>query len=104
MLNCGLHSWITGISEVAQVAFVPKRLVEMQCFRTTITDKVRKELCQLVDDTVRRIEWAPVPSARRYALSAEPLYQLPIRKRCLGPTGTPATARARVCNEAHLCS
>src|SRR5881398_3239396 len=30
------YSWITGISEVAQVAFVRKRLVEIQYLRTTI--------------------------------------------------------------------
>src|SRR5262249_47653561 len=30
------YSWITGISDVAQVVFVRKRLVEIQYFRTTI--------------------------------------------------------------------
>src|SRR2546427_12686859 len=32
------YSWITGISEVAQVVFVRKRLVEIQYLRTTIND------------------------------------------------------------------
>ena len=30
------YSWITGVSDVAQVVFVRKRLVEIKYFRTTI--------------------------------------------------------------------
>src|SRR6202008_2476962 len=52
------YSWITGISEVAQVVFVRKRLVEIQYFRATITEEQRHEFCQLVVDPVRRIEAA----------------------------------------------
>jgi hypothetical protein len=52
------YSWITGIPEVAQVVFVRKRLVEIQYFRTTITEEQRHEFGQLVEDTVRRIEAA----------------------------------------------
>jgi hypothetical protein len=52
------YSWITGISDVAQVVFVRKRLVEIQYFRTAITEEQRKEFGQLVDDTIRRIESA----------------------------------------------
>ena len=52
------YSWMTGISEVAQVVFVRKRLVEIQYFRTTITDEQRAEFGELVEDTVRRIEAA----------------------------------------------
>ena len=52
------YSWMTGISEVAQVVFVRKRLVEVQYLRTTITDEQRREFGQLVEDTVRRIESA----------------------------------------------
>src|SRR5437660_5331131 len=33
------YSWITGISEVAQVVFVRKRLAELPYLRTTTTDK-----------------------------------------------------------------
>ena len=36
------YSWMTGISEVAQVVFVRKRLVEVQYLRTTITDEQRR--------------------------------------------------------------
>jgi len=52
------YSWITGIVDVAEVVFVRKRLVEIQYFRTTITDAQRQEFGQLVEDTVHRIESA----------------------------------------------
>lgn len=50
------YSWITGISEVAQIVFVRKKLVEVQYLRSTISDEQRREFGSLVDDTVRRIE------------------------------------------------
>ena len=50
------YSWITGISDVAQVVFVRKRLVEIQYLRATITHEQREEFGILVDDTIRRIE------------------------------------------------
>ncbi len=37
------YSWVTGIADVAQVVFVRKRLVEIQYFRTTISDEQREE-------------------------------------------------------------
>jgi hypothetical protein len=52
------YSWITGISNVAQVVFVRKRLVEIQYLRATITNEQRLEFGQLVAETVRRIEAA----------------------------------------------
>src|SRR6266403_2214042 len=52
------YSWITGISDVAQVVFVRKRLVEIQYFRTTISDEQRGEFNQLIEETIRRIESA----------------------------------------------
>ena len=41
---------MTGISEVAQIVFVRKRLVEVQYLRTTITEEQRQEFGQLVED------------------------------------------------------
>ena len=73
------YSWITSVSEVAQVVFVRKRLVEIQYFRTTINDEQRNEFGQLVEDTVRRIELSscrtavcgfPKTLARRAPMSA----------------------------------
>jgi len=52
------YSWITGISEVAQIVFVRKRLVEIQYLCTTITDEQRQEYGQLLEDTVGQIESA----------------------------------------------
>ena len=52
------YSWITGISDVAQVVFVRKRLVEIQYLRTTITDEQRREFSHLVHETIRQIESA----------------------------------------------
>ncbi len=51
-------SWVTGIADVAQVVFVRKRLVEIQYFRTTISDEQREEFGHLVQDSMRRIEAA----------------------------------------------
>src|SRR5213076_514143 len=52
------YSWITGISEVAQVVFVRKRLVEIQYLHTTITDEQRREFSELVHESIRQIESA----------------------------------------------
>src|SRR5207249_3292478 len=52
------YSWITGISEVAQVVFVRKRLVEIQYLRTSINDEQRREFGQLVEASIRQIESA----------------------------------------------
>ena len=50
------YSWITGISEVAQVGCGRKRLVEMQYLRTTITEAQRQEFAALVEDTIQQID------------------------------------------------
>ena len=47
---------MTGIDEVAQVVFVRKRTVEVQCLRATIMEEQRRDFKNLVDDAVRRIE------------------------------------------------
>src|SRR5246500_3513769 len=52
------YSWMSGISEVAQVVFVRKRLVEIQYLRTRITDDQRREFSSLVQETIRQIESA----------------------------------------------
>jgi PD-(D/E)XK nuclease superfamily protein len=50
------YSWLTGISDVAQVVFVRKRLVEIQYLQTTISEEQRQEFGQLVENTIRQIE------------------------------------------------
>ena len=56
------YSWITGISDVAIVAFVRKRVPEIQYLLASITDEQRREFGQLVDATVGQIETAQFPS------------------------------------------
>jgi hypothetical protein len=50
------YSGMTGISEVAQVVFVRKRLVEVQYLRTTITEAQRQEFAALLEDTIQQID------------------------------------------------
>src|SRR5438445_2948187 len=50
------YSWMTGVSEVAEVVFVRKRVVEVQYLRTTITEEQRREFASLVQETVGQIE------------------------------------------------
>jgi len=50
------YSWITGTSEVAQVVFVRKRLVEVQYLRTTIGEDQRQEFDALLEDTIHQID------------------------------------------------
>jgi PD-(D/E)XK nuclease superfamily len=50
------YSWVTAISDVAQVVFVRKRLVEVQYLRTTITEEQRDEFGRLIDNTIGQIE------------------------------------------------
>ena len=52
------YSWVTEIADVAQVVFVRKRLVEIQYFRTVISDEQREEFGHLVQNSIRRIESA----------------------------------------------
>ena len=78
------YSWITGMSEVAQVVFVRKRLVEIQYFRTTITDEQRQEFGQLGEDTVRRIEAAEFLPHSGVRFPQNPCITCPYVGLCLG--------------------
>ncbi len=50
------YSWISGLSEVALVVFVRKRMPEIQYLRTSITEEQRREFGQLVEATAGQIE------------------------------------------------
>jgi hypothetical protein len=78
------YSWITGISEVAQVVFVRKRLVEVQYLRTKITDEQRREFGQLVEDTIRRIESAQFLPHSGIRFPQNPCSSCPYIGLCLG--------------------
>jgi hypothetical protein len=78
------YSWITGISEVAQVVFVRKGLVEVQYLRTTITDGQREEFGRLVQDTIGRIESAQFLPHSGIRFPQNPCSSCPYVGLCLG--------------------
>jgi hypothetical protein len=55
------YSWMTGISDVAVVAFVRKRFSEIQYLKATITDRQRQEYGQLVETSITQIEAGQFP-------------------------------------------
>jgi PD-(D/E)XK nuclease superfamily protein len=78
------YSWITGISEVAQVVFVRKRLVEIQYLTTAITDEQRREFSELVQDTIRQIEAAQFLPHSGIRFPQNPCSTCPYVGLCLG--------------------
>ena len=78
------YSWITGISEVAQIVFVRKRLVEIQYLRTTITDQQRREFSDVVQDTIQRIEAAQFLPHSGIRFPQNPCSTCPYVGLCLG--------------------
>lgn len=87
------YSWMTGISQVAQVVFVRKRLIEVQYLRTTITDEQRREFGQLAEDTIRRIESGHFLAHSGVRFPQNPCSNCPYVGLCLGK---PETAEARL--------
>ncbi len=78
------YSWITGISGVAQVVFVRKRMVEIQYLRTTITDAQREEFGHLVENTIKRIESAEFLPHSGIRFPQNPCNTCPYIGLCLG--------------------
>ena len=78
------YSWITGISDVAQIVFVRKRLVEIQYLRTTSTDAQRQEFGQLVRDTIQHIESAQFLPHSGIRFPQNPCSSCPYVGLCLG--------------------
>jgi hypothetical protein len=75
---------MTGISEVAQVVFVRKRLAEVQYLRTTITEEQRQEFGHLVESTIRRIESADFLPHSGIRFPQNPCSSCPYVGLCLG--------------------
>src|SRR2546426_7577131 len=50
------YSWVSGITEVAFVVFVRKRVPEIQYLRTSISEEQRRDFGQLVEHSVGQIE------------------------------------------------
>ncbi len=78
------YSWITDIADVAQVVFVRKRMVEIQYFRTTISDEQRQEFGRLVENTVARIESAQFLPHSGIRFPQNPCTSCPYLGLCLG--------------------
>src|SRR5881396_2228951 len=78
------YSWMTGISDVAMVVFVRKRLVEVQYLRTTITEEQRQEFGELVRDTIQRIESAQFLPHSGIRFPQNPCSSCPYIGLCLG--------------------
>jgi hypothetical protein len=78
------YSWVTGIADVAQVVFVRKRLVEIQYFRTVISDEQREEFGHLVHDSIRRIEAAEFLPHSGIRFPQNPCTSCPYIGLCLG--------------------
>ncbi|MBZ5570384.1 MAG: hypothetical protein LAO09_00715 [Acidobacteriia bacterium] len=78
------YSWMTGISEVAQIVFVRKRLVEIQYLRTTISEEQQQEFGRLVENTIRRIESAEFLPHSGIRFPQNPCSTCPYVGLCLG--------------------
>jgi len=78
------YSWMTGISDVAQIVFVRKRMVEIQYLRTTITDAQREEFGHLVENTIKRIESAEFLPHSGIRFPQNPCNTCPYIGLCLG--------------------
>jgi PD-(D/E)XK nuclease superfamily len=78
------YSWLTGISEVAQVVFVRKRMVEVQYLKTTITEAQREEFGRLVEQTIARIESAQFLPHSGIRFPQNPCSSCPYVGLCLG--------------------
>src|ERR1700693_3320847 len=78
------YSWMTGITDVAQVVFVRKRLVEIQYFRTVISDDQREEFGHLVQDSIQRIEAAEFLPHSGIRFPQNPCTSCPYIGLCLG--------------------
>jgi hypothetical protein len=89
------YSWLTGISEVAQIVFVRKRLAEVQYLRTTITAEQRQEFSQLVEETVRGIESAQFLPHSGIRFPQNPCSSCPYVGFCLGKPDLATTAVVR---------
>ncbi len=55
------YSWVTGIPDVALVAFIRKRQPEIQYLRTSIAEEQRQEFGRLLESTIGQIEMAHFP-------------------------------------------
>jgi len=89
------YSWVTGISDVAQVVFVRKRMVEVQYLRTTITNEQREQYEQLVENTIAQIECGSFLPHSGIRFPQNPCTTCPYVGLCLGRQELAAAALVR---------
>jgi CRISPR/Cas system-associated exonuclease Cas4 (RecB family) len=89
------YSWMTGISEVAQIVFVRKRQVEVQYLRTTITEQQREDFGHIVEDTVHRIQSAEFLPHSGIRFPQNPCSSCPYVGFCLGRQDLAASSLIR---------
>lgn len=89
------YSWVTGIGDVARLVFVRKRLVEIQYFRTVITDEQPEEFGRLVKDSIGRIEAAEFLPHSGIRFPHNPCTSCPYVGLCLGWQDLTATGLVR---------
>jgi hypothetical protein len=56
------YSWISGISDVALVVFVRKKLPEIQYLKASISEEQRREFGRLVETTIGQVEAGQFPT------------------------------------------
>ena len=56
------YSWVSGITDIAIVAFVRKKFPEIQYLKASISEEQRQEFGQLLGSTVGQIEAGQFPS------------------------------------------
>ena len=78
------YSWMTGISDVAQVVFVRKRLPEIQYLRTSISESQRSEFGLLMENAIQRIESAEFLPHSGIRFPQNPCSTCPYIGLCLG--------------------
>ena len=78
------YSWMTGISDVAQVVFVRKRLPEIQYLRTSISESQRSEFGLLMENAIQRIESAEFLPHSGIRFPQNPCSTCPYVGLCLG--------------------
>jgi hypothetical protein len=96
------YSWMAGISEVAQVVFVRKRLVEVQYLHTSITEEQRLEFSQLVRETIEHIERAQFLPHSGIRFPQNPCSSCAYIGLCLGKPDVVESALVRRTGAEHL--
>ncbi len=89
------YSWMTGISEVAQVVFVRKRRSKFSTYGPQSADEQRAEFGQLVEDTIRRVESAQFLPHSGIRFPQNPCSSCPYVGLCLGKPELINTALVR---------